>query len=502
MSDVVIFCGYTETKIGPKPTGAYTVASVFREIGLTVTVVDKTFNLSEDILESSIQKFVSNNTKFICVSNTLLDWSQPRISSLLARCKKNAPDAVSIIGGSYVIKGNRFPGFDYGVIGQAESTVPVIISHVLFNTPLIIEEEVNGTKYISDKTYKYDIYNNSTGLIYTKDDMITPGEALAVEFGRGCVFKCGYCQYDLIGKKFGDLTKSEDVMYSIFMDNYEKFGTTRYVLSDDTINDSLDKALLLERVVNKLPFKFEFSGYMRVELFKKHPEMMEIYKNCGILGAKFGIETLNKQAGLTVGKGLGMQAKDLIEKLYSYWGEDVILNLNFIVGLPYDTVKDLEEQCRWLEDSPAVFAAAMNPLSLYKSNDKDPLMSKGYYRYHEIQNAESSMIRWVSDIMDVDKCKELAKEYHNRVMSKKTTMWRHIDVFEVPCILQDYTKEELQLKSVSWSAGDVAAFNRGINKLRTSRYVSLLKSTQDPGYTDSASWNIKPIHPVFNLKKE
>ena len=478
MADVVIFCGY-QPKIKTKPAGAYITANVFRECGYSTMVIDHTNQLTEAQLIVLIEKFVTSNTRYIGLSTTLftdVGDLDPEFKWIFDKCKNINPALKFIIGGSRVIHGykTKLP-FDYGIIGQAESTLLALLRHLEYGDALHITEEVNGVKYISDTVYGYDTYNSSEHSKFTEYDAVRKNETLPLEFGRGCVFKCSYCTYDLIGKNFGDYTKTEEALYSTLMHNYENFGTTRYMLTDDTINDSLEKALLLEKIVNRLPFKFEFGGYMRLELFHKHPEMMEIYKNCGIRGAKFGVETFNKTAGLAVGKGFGEKAKDVLENLYKAWGDGVSISANFLIGLPYDTLEDLEKQTYWLENTKVVGNCAFNHLRIWK-NDKNGFNYKpeliNYYRDMSPDDG-SSLSNWASPIMTYTECEAMSAVMFSRVMSKRKTYISKFDAFSIP-ILMEKLPEQLLTMPINPSI-DQFIFNDYFDKLNEVYYDDLIK---------------------------
>jgi len=478
MADVVIFCGY-QPKIKTKPAGAYITANVFRECGYSTIVIDHTNTLSITQLITLIEKFVTTNTRYIGFSTTLfndfgdLDGS---FKWVFNKCKQLNPALTFFIGGSRVINGfkTNLP-FDYGIIGQSESTLLALLRHLEYGDYLYITEEVNGVKYISDTVYGYKTYNSSMHSKFTEYDAVRKNETLPLEFGRGCVFKCSYCTYDLIGKSFGDYTKTEEALYSVLMHNYEKFGTTRYMLTDDTINDSLEKALMFEKIVNRLPFKFEFGGYMRLELFYKHPEMIEIYKNCGIRGAKFGVETFNKRAGQTVGKGFGEKAKDVLEDLYKGWGDSVSISLNFLIGLPYDTLEDLENQTQWLENTNIVGNCGFNYLRIWK-NDKNGFNFKpelmNYYTDTSPDDG-SELLNWASPIMTFLECKAISDKIFERVISKRKTYISKFDAFSIP-ILMEKMQEQLLNMPIS-SDIDKLIFNDYFDKINDLYYNDLIK---------------------------
>lgn len=354
MADAVIFGGYSGVWFATKPAGAHVIANTFRDMGMTAVVVDHVFAISMYSpywMSEIIKKFVDKDTKFICLSTTLLGAPGVGVSSMIEcddlfepimnEIKTIAPHAVFVVGGPFMAmeQETRLP-FDYKVRGQGEVCIRAIAAKVISGHEITLDAD----GYVSDKIYDYGTFNKDASLIFTTDDAILENETLPIEFARGCVFKCAYCDYALTGKNFGDFNKSEEVMYATLMSNYEKFGTTNYVASDDTLNDSEEKVDQLLKVSKRLPFQLQFGAYLRAELLEKHPDMAAKLLDAGLRGANIGIETLNKKAGSTVGKGYGMKAVDTLLKARKTWNGAVAVNINLILGLPYDTVEDLRIQ--------------------------------------------------------------------------------------------------------------------------------------------------------------
>ena len=74
-----------------------------------------------------------------------------------------------------------------------------------------------------------------------------------IEIARGCIFKCAFAFFDLIGKRKGDWTKTEDTIYNEMMYNFEKFGTMQYMVSDELVNESVEKVQMLARIAKNCP---------------------------------------------------------------------------------------------------------------------------------------------------------------------------------------------------------------------------------------------------------
>lgn len=507
-SDVIIFCGH-QNLISTKPAGAYAIANILRKYGMTVMVINFTLLFHRrDKLKELINRFVSTETKFICLSNTIIsdpnNWDKRKyveeMSSILDYCKSRSPNSVSIHGGSDITQSKGIVNlkFDYAVEGQGETSVLAIINHVIKNDRLVVSEVVNGTKYVSEKVYGYGTFNSELNYQFNEHDCVSPGEALPIEIGRGCVFRCSFCNFPLNGKRFDEFNKSQDVVYETMMSNYEKFGVTRYTFIDDTINDSLQKAIQLENVVNRLPFTPQFGGFMRLEIFQKHPEMIEIYKNCGLIGATFGIETFNREAGLTVGKGFGEKAKDVLITLKEKWGDDIATMGCFIIGLPYDTREDIQRQFEWLENNDVLTCYRTTSLEVREGDFilKDEKL-KQYYTFNKLANGV--VYDWESPIMTRKEANSMRDYYMGRSFSDiRNTMFKRLDGFRLPVVLKYYSMEELK----TMSASKYGEFERNVlSKQMEDFHRAAMKTTMST--TDSSTWTIpqiKPNNDVFVVK--
>jgi len=173
---------------------------------------------------------------------------------------------------------------------------------------------------------------------------------LSLEVGRGCRFKCKYCSYPLIGQKnINDYLKEADVLRDELMTNYEKHGTTRYYIIDDTFNDSVQKVKYFLDVVKSLPFKISYWCYLRLDLLMAFPEMIPMLKESGLIQCYFGIETFNHKAGKAVGKGGDPdKLKQTLYECKRIWGDEVNIQAGFIVGLPYEDSESVMKTSEWL----------------------------------------------------------------------------------------------------------------------------------------------------------
>jgi hypothetical protein len=182
--------------------------------------------------------------------------------------------------------------------------------------------------------------------VYEAEDYFQPYQPISLEVSRGCIFTCSFCTHPFLGKKSYEYIRTPESLASELARNYELFGTTRYIITDDTFNDSIEK---LERVIravdqSKIP-NFEFVSYIRAELLATKPEMIPLLKQLNIRGGFIGLESMNKEARTSVGKGMDVnRVLDALNNLKS--NSKAMLYASMIVGLPGDTIEDAYS---WLE---------------------------------------------------------------------------------------------------------------------------------------------------------
>lgn len=490
MAQVVIFGGYSRLAFATKPMGCYVLANTFRNLGMSVQVIDYVFNWSTENMKALVRKHCSDSL-IICLSTTLagatgdnnptMECCDRLFEPIMLEIKKVSPNAKFIVGGSKITQGQRTKlPFDYGVIGQCEGTIPAVYNSVFFGDYL--EGFVEGkTVYISDKKHPNNGFSTST-VQYLPGDVVMRGEALPVELGRGCVFKCSFCSYDLNGKKFGDYNKENGVVRDYMISNYEKYGTTRYQFTDDTLNDSEEKIQNIKAIVESLPFKIQFSGYMRIEHFVKFPHSAALFKKLGLVGANFGIETFNGESGKTIGKGYGDKYWEVLKHLRQEWKDDVLIHANFIVGLPHDSEELLWAYHNRMLESGLVDHAVYSPLTIGRKSDSlfSTSWNKLYTEVKQLPNDNpktiqyfGSNINWVSPHMDLTRAVELSRELNADFVAGKTKICNAESCFAMTSLLSVFTP--LELRTLEWKEEQVSTrIKKHLNTKIQNYYLGLM----------------------------
>jgi radical SAM superfamily enzyme YgiQ (UPF0313 family) len=389
---VVFFSGGSQ-HFNSRPLAIYRLASHLRNHNVTVKTIDFFAQMPDEVFYQAVDMYISDSTVLVGISATILIDHQTgnffgidneQFVKRIDYIKQKNPKIKFVAGGGQFnnladsLRQKIGLYFDYISIGQGESSILALVNHVLNNTPLITTTVVKPMT-ITDQTYPF-LHFNSSKNTFIDDDDILPQEALPLEIARGCIFKCKFCSYDLINKNSQDFTKTEEQIKAELIYNYKTYQTQYYYIVDDLINDSPEKIDMLERVISSLPFKIYFSGYCRLDLLWRYPNMIDQLKRIGLIGVFFGIETINDKSGKAVGKGLGKKRiEETLRLCASVWQNNVHVEGHFIIGLPHDTKETVEELRNWsldMLDQQLLHKTRFEPLSI------NPMLGKADIDQH------------------------------------------------------------------------------------------------------------------------
>lgn len=361
MYDVILFANLTTMLWDGRPLGVQRIASELRKHGYSVFV----FNYANNwvslelplLIEVLKEKFVGSKTLFFGFSSVFMgevsrkaetkhNWIWPGevtdFENALIALKHAFPKVKIVFGG---INDYASPKFkivkehaDYVVEGIADKTIIDLASFLSNKSKSIKWSSSDGkAKFISydPKGLTYNFPNSVTTFDYS--DLVFKGEVLPLETSRGCLFKCDFCSYPLIGRKKSDpaYTKLLSNLEIELINNHENFNVTKYMIVDDTYNETVEKIERLSNIRKSLNIPIEFCAFIRIDLVSRFPEMVDILIESGLKTAFLGIESLNEKSAASIGKGA---APDKIlraaEKLKM---AGVKLEGSFIIGLPHDS---------------------------------------------------------------------------------------------------------------------------------------------------------------------
>lgn len=459
MYDVILFGDMPDLQTYARSSGCHRIATEIREHGYSVLVVDFSNYINYDRFKQIIELSVGSDTlavgfsttwfpfilpdrtsvqrepskpsiRFNLDSNNLEDclpneFSTNEIKKYVELIKKCNPKTKIILGGAKVFMYLHTP-VDACFIGHSETMIIDYLNSLSGKGPKrIFNKIIDYDKKAQNPTWDF----RRSRIDYEPESFVLPSETLVLEVGRGCRFNCKFCSYPLIGQKnISDYLKFEQCLYNELIDNYRKWGTTRYIIVDDTFNDSTEKLEMMKRVVNRLPFTPIFWCYMRLDLIAVDRSQIQLAKDIGVREVYFGIETLNRIAGKVIGKGLDpIRIIDTLEECARVWGSTVWIETGLICGLPKDTIEAFEESCKYFDraDRP-VGTINVTPLRIIKHSEFTKHRFNAEFelnadKYGYVFPNDDVPWQWIkndgTNIDTFEKASELAVKWHLRLTS-------------------------------------------------------------------------------------
>ena len=340
--------------------GNHKLATYLRKKNWDCEVLDYTTEFEWDEITQYIDERITEDTVFCgwSIVFTLAGSAKNHVNRIIKYIRDEYPHIIHIAGGWYA-RSLRDVNADYWILGNAEFAMDAILSK---HTGYAEEIEhmhpatnANGQEgYIIDAVHTHKCYpKRDANISYEERDYIKPYECLSMELSRGCRFACKYCMYPLIGMK-GDTTRDPISVHTEMTENYERWGTENYYLSDDTVNDRPEKMKMLAEVARKLPFQPFLAGYARFDLLVTHgKETWNHMIEAGFTAHHYGLETFNHKAGKIIGKGMDpTKVKEGLLEVQEYFMKNSPTaysgSSTFIAGLEEESLESMDETQKWL----------------------------------------------------------------------------------------------------------------------------------------------------------
>jgi len=483
MAQCIILTGGTQapdhTSRIQRSLGPYRIASALEDAGYSTFVLDFIIHFSIDEIKSVLKNHLTEETIWVGFSSTFF-WrndnstvitdpkdkmyytSMDNIDSLISFIKNNSA-AKLLYGGAKAPFSLVDPRIDYYVIGYSDNSVVELTKAIEtnnINSLVDVKEHIiqDQISYIIDSNkYPEPKLDNITTYWWNKHFNVLPKEGLPIELARGCIFKCKFCTYPLLGKKKGTYLRDASLIGEEMIKMWEAHGTTSYYFTDDTFNDDNDKIEALHKVFTSLPFKPKFSSYLRLDLINKFPHQADLLTEMGLIGTYFGIETFQADSAKAIGKGLAPnKVKDRLYWLDEKWKNKVNIGAGFILGLPYDTHAYFDELIKWcMQPDVPLQQISFYPLFLFQRTGDSAERLKEYsseFSLHpEIYGYEfqTNNIEWSlpSQNLSYNECKQIANQFSRiRFPHNKVAEFQMITNLNVGIPLEDlYNLTEIQI---------------------------------------------------------
>jgi len=411
--------------------GPYRIASELNKEGYTSVVIDHIQYLSEEEIISAIKPHVDENTLWMGFSSTFFfagkspltaleklyqNIPYEKITSIFNYVKDNSKAKI-VYGGAYALFPPADPNVDYYVAGYADVSIINLTKHLHKGEPLLSYKEITiedkQSIVIDSGKYPEPEMNNIETFWHEDSFNLLPNEPVPLEFARGCIFKCKFCNYPLLGKKKGTYIRDMEQVKDEMIKLWETKGTDTFYMTDDTFNDDNEKMEDFHKLFTSLPFKPKFSAFLRLDLINKFPHQADLLLEAGLIGNFFGIETFNWQSAKAIGKGLHPdKVKARLSWVADKWKNKVNIGVGLIIGLPYDDEKYFEELYNYVtSDEYPADHTVYNPLHIYDQRRGVSLYGSEFSMKPEIYGYkfyENGLWYHEEQKIDFNRCKQVA----------------------------------------------------------------------------------------------
>lgn len=340
-------------------------------------------------------------------------WGDTILNKLLFLLEtiKNINPKCKVLLGGFEIKDEKFEKdladgwkipelaryVDYFVIGGDAGVIITLAS----GEELAYKEYSNGAKTVLGDLYSNKDFTDAASIPDYSKDHVLREEALVTEIANGCIFSCEFCNYGSLGKKKGEFQRSYESIKREFEINYKERGTTLYQFNDNIVNDNVEKLNMLVNIRDELGIDLRWTGYVRPDIVRDK-SYADLLLNSGLIACTFGIESLKKETGPTIGK---LTDRDkILKKLHlcrDSFKDNVTITATFIGGLPYETEEELRNTIIWTRSDEGrhlldlsffeiLYVNRHTPKDLIKQSRNDP------FSVYELSTDEKGNQSWIS----------------------------------------------------------------------------------------------------------
>ena len=351
--------GYIDDMIAVQPPlGLCYLAAYIRQNGYEARILDSL------ALHHSIEQAAAEAVKFgfKYIGLTSATMAIGFAHDLARKIKEKAPGTTVIIGGPHITalpqdSMERFPNFDFGVMGEGELILKELLDSLEAGLPV---DAIKGIVFRKDGAI---IRNPRQEYLKDLDTLPMPawdllpelirhyrlplqnlsgGNSFSVITSRGCPSKCTFCDRAIFGAKFR--RHSPFYVVEMLKDLYHKHGVRHIHFHDDNFFVNRQHMIDIFSLIKKEKMQLTWSSLGRVDFVDR--DILKMAREAGCVQLFFGIESGSQKILDTIRKGITpVQVKTALEITKSLGIETAGC---VMVGNPGETRETLEETLKFL----------------------------------------------------------------------------------------------------------------------------------------------------------
>jgi radical SAM superfamily enzyme YgiQ (UPF0313 family) len=321
-----------------EPLGLECVAATLEPEGHQVRIIDLRIDGAEPGL-AACRDFEPDLVGLQCNFTT----ERFRTLRLARRVKSELPDAFVVVGGHDASREPGWftdPAFDAVVVGDGEEIAPALAAALerrggLEKVPGLVLNSSGGQRATGHAPARSDLDTMPLPARHLMRDYapyyyINFRRPLALmETARGCPFKCNFCSV----WKFHESTFREKSPARV-VEELASIDAPNVFITDDIFWMNVNRGKELAQEIKASGIKKFFTVQTRTDIICRHPELVEMWKDCGDLAIFLGVEKVDDEGLASVNKknkaSNNVRAIEILKEL------GVGFTCNFIVDPSWD----------------------------------------------------------------------------------------------------------------------------------------------------------------------
>lgn len=265
----------------------------------------------------------------VFVTSMMTYW-YPGVFEAIAAVRRVLPTVPVVLGGNYATlctkHATRYSGADIVAAGKGERILPGILEELFNDIPLFIPD-----------TNDLDSYPYPAFDLYSRRDQVS------VITSRGCPFRCSYCASHLLSGEFGTRDPIAVVDEITFWNR--KFGIRNFSFYDDALLvGSKERAIPMLEEILRRDLNCEFHCPNGLHLREMDRSLASLLFRAGFRTIRFGFETAHiRRQTETGGKVTNEETRGAVTALLDagYRGDDI--GLYILCGLPGQSPSEVRD---------------------------------------------------------------------------------------------------------------------------------------------------------------